>query len=52
LSEHCPVPMAFVGLKDCFGQSGKPAELMEHYALTAEEIFQAASRLVAGRRTP
>ncbi|MCL1919121.1 MAG: transketolase family protein [Peptococcaceae bacterium] len=52
LSQYCPVPMAFVGLKDCFGQSGKPAELMEYYALTAEDIFQAASKLVAGRRTP
>jgi transketolase len=52
LSEYYPVPMAFVGVKDRFGQSGKPEELMEHYALTAADIFQAASKVAAVRRVP
>lgn len=47
-AESCPVPMAFVGVKDRFGQSGKPAELMKAYGLTAGDIVQAVNRL-AGR---
>lgn len=27
-----------LGIPDCFGQSGKPAELLEHYGLSAERI--------------
>jgi transketolase len=51
LCENYPVPMAFVGIKDCFGQSGNPAELMEHYALTAGEIVRAAVQVATARRT-
>ena len=40
-----PVPMAFVGVQDRFGQSGKPAELMKEYALTAEDIAEAVKSL-------
>ena len=38
LCENCPVPMKRVGTQDVFGQSGKPAELLEIYGLTAENI--------------
>lgn len=38
LCENCPVPMKRVGTQDRFGQSGKPAELLEIYGLTAENI--------------
>ena len=27
-----------IGLNDCFGQSGKPAELLDFYGLTPEKI--------------
>lgn len=40
-----PVPMAFVGVQDRFGQSGKPAELLKEYALTAEDIAEAVKSL-------
>ena len=38
LCEESPVPMKRVGTQDVFGQSGKPAELLEIYGLTAENI--------------
>lgn len=40
LCETTPVPMKRVGTKDVFGQSGKPAELLKLYGLTAENIAQ------------
>lgn len=36
--QNCPVKMAFVGLQDTFGESGKPAELLTKYGLTANDI--------------
>lgn len=42
LAEECPVPMKRIGVQDQFGRSGKPAELMEWYHLTAKDIVQAA----------
>ncbi len=38
LSENCPTPLLRVGVADSFGQSGKPAELMAEYGLTADAI--------------
>lgn len=38
LAENCPTPMVRVGMPDSFGQSGKPAELLAEYGLTAEAI--------------
>lgn len=46
LSRHFPVPVERVGLEDAFGQSGKPAELLAHYRLTAPHIVQAALRVL------
>ena len=40
-----PVPMEFIGIKDVFGQSGKPAELLKEYNLTADDIVEAVKRL-------
>jgi transketolase len=40
-----PVPMEFVGVKDSFGGSGEPEELMVRFGLTWKEIY--ASALVA-----
>lgn len=39
LAEHYPVPMKRVGVRDVFGQSGKPAALLQHYGLTADNII-------------
>lgn len=49
LAELCPVPMKRVGIKDQFGTSGKPTELMRHYGLTAGDI-EAAVREAVSRK--
>ncbi len=41
VSEERPVPVKMVGVKDTFGESGKPAHLLEKYGLTADEIVKA-----------
>jgi transketolase len=38
LSEKLPTPLKRVGMHDRFGESGKPAELLDHFGLTAEKI--------------
>ena len=44
--QHCPVPMAFIGMQDRFGESGDPRLLMEKFGMTAEAIVAAAKRLL------
>lgn len=46
LMEHCPVPMVRIGINDVFGQSGSPAELLEHYGLDAKHIAMAVLKLL------
>jgi transketolase len=42
LGEEQPAPLKRVGMKDRFGESGKPAELLEHFGLDAKHIRLAA----------
>ncbi len=46
LAGHFPVPMEFVGVKDQFGQSGKPEELIEHYGMGDKDIVAAVQRVL------
>jgi len=41
-----PCRVAMVGVQDRFGQSGKPAELMAEYGLTAADIVRAVKELL------
>jgi transketolase len=50
LGESTPVPIRRVGVRDAFGTSGEPEELMEHYGLTAHHIAQAAKEAVGRKR--
>ena len=50
LVEEYPVPMKFVGVDDTFSESGKPAELLEKYGLTAHHI-EAAVKAVLKRKS-
>jgi transketolase len=36
-----PVPMEYVGVKDSFGESGKPNELLEKYGLGKKDVLWA-----------
>ena len=41
LSRRHPTRQAYVGIDDCFGESGKAGELLQKYGLTAEAIVKA-----------
>lgn len=43
-SEVFPVPVLRVGIKDVFGESGKPDQLLKAYGLTAEDIVNQAKK--------
>lgn len=47
---ECPTVVKMVGIKDKFGQSGTPEELMVEYGLTGEAIASEARSLVEGAR--
>ena len=46
LSENQPTIMKRMGMKDEFGESGKPEELLEHFGLTAKHIALNAHSLL------
>ncbi|HEY6736140.1 MAG TPA: transketolase C-terminal domain-containing protein [Candidatus Saccharimonadia bacterium] len=46
LADHHPVPLRRVGMLDRFGESGAPAELLEHFGLTAPHIVRQAVELI------
>jgi transketolase len=49
LAENFPTAIEFVGVKDKFGQSGTPAELIEHYGMGEKDV-EAAVRKVLTRK--
>jgi len=46
IARHRPVPMEFVAVKDKFGMSGKPAELLVKYGLTSKDIIGAVREAI------
>ena len=46
LAQECPVPQEFVGVRDQFGQSGTPKELIEHYGLGVSHIVAAVKKVL------
>jgi transketolase len=46
LGEHCPTPLTRIGLRDTFGESGDPAELLAKYGMSAQHIARAAERVI------
>jgi len=47
LAQTYPVPMEFIGVKDKFGQSGEPAELIEHYGMGVSAIKEAVKKVIS-----
>jgi transketolase len=41
LAHKLPVPMEYVGVNDSFGESGKPAELLDKYGLGKKDVLWA-----------
>jgi transketolase len=47
VAQHRPVPMELVAIKDTYAKSGKPAELLERYGLTAKDIERGVKSAIA-----
>ena len=50
ISRNFPVPQEFVGMPDSFGQSGQPAELIEHYGMGKDAIIKAVRRVLRRKK--
>ena len=46
LSQNTPYPIEMVGVKDVWGQSGTPAQLLEKYGLNSENIILSAEKVL------
>lgn len=49
LAEHLPAPMHRIGMRDRFGESGEPTELLHHFGLDGKHIALAAHHLLGAR---
>ena len=47
VTEECPVPVLKVGIKDTFGESGNPNELLQAYGLTVESIVEHSKKAIS-----
>jgi transketolase len=47
LAQHAPTPIEFVGVRDLFGQSGTPNQLIEHYGMGRDGIMKAVEDVLA-----
>lgn len=46
LAQNTPYPMEMIGVKDVWGQSGTPVQLLEKYGLNSENIILAAEKVL------
>ena len=46
ITRNYPVPIQFVGVKNRFGESGEPTELIEHFGMSSKHIIEAARRAI------
>jgi transketolase len=44
LAQQAPVPQEFIGVRDRFGQSGNPDELIKEYGMTPADIAEAVKK--------
>lgn len=50
IAKHYPVPIEFIGVKDQFGQSGTPDELIEHYGMGEKDIKEAVKKVLLRKK--
>lgn len=50
VSEYRPVPVLRVGVKDTFGKSGSPDQLLEKFGLTSAVIVEKAKKAIAMKK--
>lgn len=52
LSRTLPVPVEYVAVDDCFGESGKPEELLKKFHLDVPDIVKAAIKVIGRKQVP
>lgn len=50
LGQYCPAPLEYVGMQDCYGESGTAEELLETYHMKAVDIIAAIHRVIKRKR--
>ncbi len=50
LGQHYPCPLEMVGVKDSFGESGSPGQLMAHYGLKDVNIVEAVKKVISRKK--
>lgn len=48
--QNNPVPMEFVGMPNCFGESGEPQQLLQKYGMTAQAIAEKAQQVLKRKK--
>lgn len=46
LAQNHPVPIEMIGMQDCFGESGEPAELLKKFKMDTESIKEAIKKVL------
>ena len=50
LARHLPTPQEYVGVKDSFGESGTPDELMAKYGIDTKDVIEAVKRVIGRKK--
>lgn len=50
VARHYPVPIEFIGVKNEFGQSGTPDELIEHYGMGERHIKEVVKKVLLRKK--
>lgn len=50
IAQNTPVPIEFIGVKNQFGQSGTPDELIEHYEMGESHIESAVRKVITRKK--
>jgi transketolase len=50
LAQYHPVPMEFIGVRDRFGESGDPGELIEAFGMGVKDIIAAIKKVIARKK--
>jgi len=50
ISQNYPIPVKMVGIKDRFGESGDPLELLRHFNLSTEDVIGAVHEALKAKK--
>ncbi|OGW74785.1 MAG: transketolase [Omnitrophica bacterium RBG_13_46_9] len=50
ISQHYPIPIRMVGIRDKFGESGAPLELLKYFNLTTDDVVKAVREVLKAKR--